>query len=306
MTHAVACLPEGPTGPGAGPGPGPGPGIGPGTTPMLGGCIIWGAPLTCIPGWCRRKTKWILYWINLVCYEFLKWCITHYPIFLNCWLLNRLRRQSNMVPCWGNSAISDFWVQFLSSIIKFKKCDWLFISFSHITHTHTYIHSYCISVHVRVQDCSIYHRLRLRDWHTGLYRGWIDWWCSSTLSAGNQWLDCSLAMKHFLYMRETEYLLSNIYIASKVQETNFSLLDKWHGLTLYFHSFKYTNTFSVQHLSPRLSQGQQSAWPLGPATEHTPAEGSAATCSLPPGDCSAHTAGERNQIFTKQNHFRPR
>lgn len=46
-------LPGGPTGPG----PGPGPGMGPGTPPMLGGCIIWGAPLTCIPGWLYTKIK---------------------------------------------------------------------------------------------------------------------------------------------------------------------------------------------------------------------------------------------------------
>lgn len=46
----TCTVPGGPTGAGPGPGPAPGPGIGPGTTPMLGGCIICGAPLTCIPG----------------------------------------------------------------------------------------------------------------------------------------------------------------------------------------------------------------------------------------------------------------
>lgn len=59
------------------------------------------------------------------------------------------------------------------------------------------------------------------------------------------------------------------------------------------------------NLSPRLSLDQQSAWPLGPAAEHRPAEGSAAACSSPPGDCSAHTAGERNQKYYRL-HERPK
>lgn len=62
--HVVWWLPGGPTGPG--PGPGPGTGMGPGTTPMLGGCIIWGAPLTCIPGWGHNKIKMIKKWMEII------------------------------------------------------------------------------------------------------------------------------------------------------------------------------------------------------------------------------------------------